>query len=212
MSENALKPSDIAGKPLYEIASEYGDLLDRLEDIAEENQGIIPDDLADDFESLEGAVEVKLENCSMVVRALKIQSETVKSEEVRLRDLRKSIDASALRLKDYMTSNMLRIGKTRSDGELLKVRTRKNPPKALIVDINKVPDEYVVIETKMTAAQLATIKMLISESDCMDDFTEEWKIEKSVPTKPIIDEWKKSSGVFEVDGIVITQNSGVRIW
>lgn len=218
MSENTkLKPSQRAGRPLYQIAREYGEVLDELEALAEQNDGVLPDEAAESFTRLEGEVAQKLENCAMVVRALQQQADTIKQEEQRLRALRKGVEADADRLKDYTAMNMARVGLKRSDGTLLKVRIQANPPKAIVTDLGAVPDDFCVVHLTMSAQDYRRVVDIVEQHQAehgviWDNPDEDWRCEREVRTKPIIAEWKASAGAFEVEGIEIVQNTGLRIW
>ena len=218
---NELKPSQAAGQPLYQIAAEYGDLLDHLMEVAEQNDGVLPDALADEFESLSGELMEKIQNCGMVIKVLAQQVDTIKAEKQRLSDLQRTVENSKDRLKEYTSANMVKLDIKRSDGDLLKVRTQYNPPKCHVVDADEVPDEFAVISLEMSADDWGKVSSLLTDFELE---TDDWGPVRSISTKPIIDRWKKwkkaeeakteddEPSEFDVPGVKITQNIGLRVW
>jgi len=123
---------------LYEIDSIYHGVLDRAKAIAEENEGVIPDDLSAELDAIEMTREQKIEN---VVKAFKNESalaDMIRSEIKTLQSRIASHDSSAEWLKKWL-SMFVQIGEKFEFGSG-KISWRKSS--SVVVDETQLPDEY----------------------------------------------------------------------
>ena len=121
---------------LYELKTDYLEIQQLIEDGAE--------GLEDTLESLEAAIEDKLEGIGKVCRNLDGEVAALKAEEKRLADKRKSIENNMKRLKQYAQDTML-------DSDMKKVKTplftfniQKNAPSVSVIDDALIPKHYYV--------------------------------------------------------------------
>lgn len=102
------------------------------------------DGLNDTLESIDAAIEEKLENIGKVIRNLDGEVSALKSEEKRLADKRKSIENNIKRLKDYAEDNLTVTGKDKLKVGLFTFAMQKNPPSVQINDESLIPKRYYV--------------------------------------------------------------------
>lgn len=130
---------------LYEISQEFLNLQSLLE-----SGEIDQDTFNDTIEAIDCAFEDKARNCMMIKRQLEADSESIKAEIERLSVLKKSAEASAERITDYLRDNMATTGKDKLDLGLFKLTLRQPTKKLDVLDESLIPAEYwvVVPETK----------------------------------------------------------------
>ena len=87
---------------LYEINQEITDIVESIYSHAEENEGEIPDSLAEQLDRLESDRSVKIENIVLFIKNIRAESDAIKSEEKKLSDRRKSNDNKADSLEEYI--------------------------------------------------------------------------------------------------------------
>lgn len=119
---------------LYTLSANYQQILSLIEDGQE--------GLEDTLESLEGAIEDKLENIGKVIKTVDAEAAGLKAEETRLADRRKSLEANTKRLKLYAEQSMLDAGVKKSKGALFTFSIQKNPAALDIVDEKMIPKAY----------------------------------------------------------------------
>ncbi|MDB4261572.1 siphovirus Gp157 family protein [bacterium] len=130
---------------LYEITAEMRE-LQVMADIGELTQEMI----ADTLEALDCEFEKKAEAALMVRQGMLAEVAGIDSEIKRLESLKAAPAASAVRLTEYIKSNMLVLGKDKADLGLFKVTLRKATDKLGTIDEDKVPSEFwsIVPESK----------------------------------------------------------------
>jgi hypothetical protein len=112
--------------------------LERAKAIAEENQGVIPDDLSAELDAIEMTREQKIEN---VVKAYKNESalaDMIKAEIKALQSRISSHESGSEWLKKWL-SMFVQVGEKFEFGSG-KISWRKSS--SVIVDETKLPDEY----------------------------------------------------------------------
>lgn len=109
-----------------------------------ENEGALPDELAELLSHVEGSFNEKAERVALFIREMLATGKAIKEEEERLRDRRKSFENASDRLKRYLEANMLQAEKMRIDGKLVTLRIQKNPA-ALHQDRELTQDELAVL-------------------------------------------------------------------
>lgn len=121
---------------IYELTEAYQQIIDRIED------GEM--DLNDTLESIEDALDLKLENTAKIIRTWDAESAAIKAEEDRLKKRRQTRENGAERLKQYIFENMQKVKKEKIEGELFTLRLQNNPSKVNILNDKTIPAHYLV--------------------------------------------------------------------
>lgn len=121
---------------LYELTNDYQKVLA----LAEEGQ-----DITDTLESISGAIEVKAEGITHIIKRLDADNEAVIKEIARLQDIKKRNDTAIENIKNYLFYNMQAIGMTEIKTPLFTAKIQKNPPSVVITDESKVDARYLTI-------------------------------------------------------------------
>lgn len=119
---------------LYELT---GDFL-KVQTMIENGE----DGLQDTLESINLAIEDKLENIGKVIRNLDGEITAFKSEEKRLAERRRTIENEVKRLKLYAEESMKATDNRKVKAGTFTFAIQKNPPSASIVDDSLVPKSY----------------------------------------------------------------------
>lgn len=135
---------------LYELTSEYKELLEMLED-ADLDADVIKDTL----DGVEGEFEMKADAIAKVIAEEKGDAEKIDAEIKRLTARKKTKLNNAERLKKYLESAMGAIGKKKFATALFGFGIRKNAPAVVIDNEEKIPKEWwVEQEPKLDKAGL----------------------------------------------------------
>ena len=130
---------------LYEIDSAYQNLYEAYEAAeTEEDKNAILDTL----DSLDGALEVKLENYGKMYKNAMSDYEALKAEKQRLEKRMKTAQNLALKLKESVKSCLEWHGKSKFTAGIFKYTVRKNPPSVVVDDIKALPSKYVSVVYK----------------------------------------------------------------
>lgn len=124
---------------LYQLQGAYAQIQQMIE--------LGDEDLLDTLESIEDALEEKLESYAMVIRNIESDVEGLKAEEKRLAERRKTMESGIKRMKENMQNAMSSTGEKKIKGEKFTFTVQKNPPSLNIVDDKVIPDEFITIET-----------------------------------------------------------------
>ena len=89
---------------LFEIKSEYENLLQAAFDCAEESEGVIPDDLGNALESVEANYEEKIHNCLLYYKNQQAEADAINAEAKKLSARAKSASNRAEWMKKYLQS------------------------------------------------------------------------------------------------------------
>ncbi|SDH85539.1 virus Gp157 [Aneurinibacillus thermoaerophilus] len=122
---------------LYELADAYQALMDTMQD---EEQAV---SLADTLESIEEAIEAKVENIAKMIKTMDAEAKALKEEEQRLAARRKALEARMDGLKQYALSTLEQAGLTKVKGAILTVGIRNNRP-SVVVDEAALPAEFLI--------------------------------------------------------------------
>lgn len=122
---------------LYELADAYQALMDTMQD---EEQAV---SLADTLESIEEAIEAKVENIAKMIKTMDAEAKALKEEEQRLASRRKVLEARMDGLKQYTLSTLEQAGLTKVKGVILTVGIRNNRP-SVVVDEAELPAEFLI--------------------------------------------------------------------
>ena len=128
---------------LYELTSEYLDLLAMLED-----PDVDEDLINDTLEGIDGELEVKADGYARVMRQMDADAKAIKAEEERLANRRKSLENRSAVLKSRLQQMMEITGKVKFKTELFSFGIQKNPA-AVVIDeqyIENIPECYLIIQ------------------------------------------------------------------
>lgn len=118
---------------LYELTGNYQNVLNLI------SEG---EDLGDTLESLNDAIEDKVENIAKVIKSLDAEIAGYKTEETRLYNRRKSIERNISRLKEYTQHSMEITGKKKIKGQLFTVAIQNNPQSLKVIDEALIPSGF----------------------------------------------------------------------
>lgn len=132
---------------LYQLSSDLAQLETELELAEDDSQRQAA--LAR-FDSAAMAFEQKAAGVIAVLRHLETDVETLKREEERLREIRKSREAARGRLREYVAHclQVADVPKVKTPLGTLYLQTSR--PRVEVVDINVVPDAYIKIKIERT--------------------------------------------------------------
>ena len=124
---------------LYELTSEYLEVLDMLEDDSIEDKVI-----QDTLEGISGEIEEKADNIAKAIKSLKTEAEVIERESKRLDGRKKMLLSNADRLKKYLEKSMIATDKRKFKTPLFTFGIRNNQPKLVIDDETKIPKKYLI--------------------------------------------------------------------
>lgn len=124
---------------LYELTSEYLEVLDMMEDDSIEEK-IIKDTL----DSIAGEIEDKADSIAKAIKSLKAEAEVIERESKRLTARKKMLLNNADRLKSYLEKSMIATDKRKIKTPLFTFGIRTNQPSLIIDNESKVPKKYIL--------------------------------------------------------------------
>lgn len=126
---------------LYEMQSEYMELLSMLED-PEADEEIINDTL----EAIGGEIEAKADGYARVAFQMDADAAALKEEEKRMYARRTSLEKRSAWLKQRLQEAMEATGKVKFKTALFSFNIQKNPASVVIDEpyIENIPEEYLV--------------------------------------------------------------------
>jgi len=137
---------------LYDLTGSYAQIQQMIEEGADDLSGIL--------ETVEGAIEEKLEGYAMVIRNIESDVEGLKGEEKRLADRRKTMENGIKRMKENMQFAMSSTGNQKIKGEKFTFTVQKNPPALKVLDESLIPIEFVAVTTISTVDKKAIMEHL----------------------------------------------------
>ena len=113
---------------LYSLTTEFATLLDAI------SEGEIPEEaIADTLEGLQGEIDVKIDNVLDAFKTLKAEAEAIRAEEKRLAERRKRKEAAGEQIKEYLATELEKLGKARHESARHSVSFRRSS-KVVILD------------------------------------------------------------------------------
>nr|WP_246316759.1 siphovirus Gp157 family protein [Anoxybacillus ayderensis] len=102
------------------------------------------DALVDTLQSLEDAIEEKVENIAKLIRNLEADAKIIKEEEQRLAERRRAIEAKVERLKTYLQEQLEVAGLQKVKRPTITVAIQNNPPSVEIADEKLIPSKFMI--------------------------------------------------------------------
>jgi hypothetical protein len=128
---------------LYALTEEFKTAMSRLEESGFDDQTV-----ADTLEGLKYPLEVKAQNVAAYALNLEAEADAIAQVETRISERRKSIQAKAVKMREYLKANMDRVGITEikaNDGSFC-AKIKKNPPSVVIESEIRLPKQFVKSE------------------------------------------------------------------
>ena len=121
---------------IYELTDAYQQIINLMEESDA--------DLADTLESINEALEVKLENTAKVIRTVEAEANAIKVEEERLKKRRQVMVNNVDRMKQYIFEAMQKTGKDKLKGVHVSLRLQNNPQSVHVINDKAIPAHYLV--------------------------------------------------------------------
>lgn len=146
---------------LYELTSEYEKIQELLETEAEENDGLVSDELLEALTAASDGIDAKVEACAKVVKNLEAERDAVDAERARLKTRSESLGKNIDRLKKAVITAMERSGKAKVKTALFTVYPRESVS-VDYEDEKKLPRDFCATEviTKYKPDKLAMRKFM----------------------------------------------------
>lgn len=108
-----------------------------------------------DLDSLQVALNEKLEACGIWMKNQKALADAIKAEEKALSDRRKSIEKRMERMDGYVLRCLLKTPKQSVETPMVSLKTRKST-RTIIDDESEVPEEFIeqVVTVKVNKAEI----------------------------------------------------------
>lgn len=116
------------------------------------------------FDKLEMSLKEKAENISMVSRKFDANIQAIKTEEERLKKMKKHYESQQSKLEDYLKFNMQKLWMDKLETPLFTISIKESE-ETIIEDITKLPKELKIVEIKA------------SKTDVKKWIKEHWEIE-----------------------------------
>lgn len=123
---------------LYDIAEIYENLENIDDEVA----------VAAAMDSVDAALEEKLESTAKVIRNLEAEADGLEAEEKRLKARKMAVKNRIADIKGYVQQNLEAMGKEKVTSGIFKWSIQANAPSVNILDESLIPDDYWKIERK----------------------------------------------------------------
>lgn len=121
---------------LYKLTQNYQNVLDIAEQLDAET-------LKDTLDSIDEAINIKVENTAYVVKQLDANVATIDTEIKRLQAMKSAQSNNAKNLKFYIQESMEKVGLDKVQGKTIKVAIQNNP-QSVRVENEEALKEYLV--------------------------------------------------------------------
>lgn len=112
---------------LYELTSSYQQVLEIAEQLDAET-------LTDTLDSIEDAIETKVENTAFVIKSLEGNINLIDDEIKRLQAMKQTQQNNVQSLKEYIQGAMEQVGINKIQGKLIKITIQNNPPSVRLAE------------------------------------------------------------------------------
>lgn len=121
---------------LYDIADNYRELLEKIED-----DKIPSEAIGDTIEAIEGEFSNKVDNIACMIKEMTYKAEALKQESAILTERKNTILNKIEALKDYLRLSLTKAGKTKIENKRSEVRVGKPSESVKITDIELLKDK-----------------------------------------------------------------------
>lgn len=125
---------------LYELASEYQEILER----SYNSDGEIDKSYLEKLSSLEGDIKEKSLNIASIVKTIESDIEAMKLAEESIEERRKKLEKKSNYLKSYILNNLNNAGLDKVSNAYHELKISKNPPSIRVVDESLIPSFFFV--------------------------------------------------------------------
>lgn len=122
---------------LFELTQSYQQVLEIAEQLDAET-------LKDTLDSINDAVEQKVENTAFVVKQLEANISVIDEEIKRLQAMKGTQTNNIKSLKLYLQESMEKVGLDKVQGKLIKIAIQNNPQGVEVLNENVIPKNYFV--------------------------------------------------------------------
>ncbi|MGM0220035.1 siphovirus Gp157 family protein [Enterococcus sp. AZ126] len=122
---------------LYELTGNYNQVLELAEQLDAET-------LKDTLDSIDEAIEIKVENTAKVVRSLEGNVDAIDAEIKRLTAKKSTLNNNIKGIKSYMQESMEQVGKDKIKGQLFNIGIQNNPQSVNVMDEKKINMNYFI--------------------------------------------------------------------
>lgn len=136
---------------LYEIANSYAEL---------ENSGMEPEFIADTLDGIKGEFEDKVENILKLIKNEQAYAESLKAEAKSFSERAQVSQRKVDSLKEYLVSSIQTAGIKSVRAGSMAVSLRAPSKSVEVIDVSKIPVDYVDFETVTKPDKLAIKKLL----------------------------------------------------
>ena len=147
---------------IYEISAQIRDVQQRIEEYAEEHDGLIPDDMDMLLDALTGSLENRLLNLARWVKEMQAESDAVKEQARKLSERARITADRADCIKTYIASRVP-IGEPLKDSDTV-ISWRKSTQCVITNEAMITDDWFKVTRTP----RIADIKKAIQSGDVID--------------------------------------------
>lgn len=137
---------------LYEMTGQYLEALDFLTD---PENGVDEITIKDTLESIDSEIDEKMLNVGRFILELEHQAEGIKSAMDRMAARRKTAEARAQWLKDYLKSAMEHTGKHKVSDADIALSLARLPPSVIVDDELLIPSEFKRTKTEISIDKTA---------------------------------------------------------
>ena len=127
---------------LYELSQNFRNLQQVLENAGEDEN--LKELVINSMKELECDLSTKVENIVRLIKNLQAEVEALKAEEKRLAKERKIRENKIENLQGYLFDTINGLEKREVEGGIFTVSIKKNPPKAIVEDLNAIPKQFIV--------------------------------------------------------------------
>lgn len=127
---------------LYELSQNFRNLQQVLENAGEDEN--LKELVINSMKELECDLSTKVENIVRLIKNLQAEVEALKAEEKRLAKERKIRENKIENLQGYLFDTISGLEKREVKGGIFTVSIKKNPPKAVVEELNAIPKQFIV--------------------------------------------------------------------
>ena len=137
---------------LYEINNMLEEAINEINNIAEDNEGDVPESWSSLLDEIQMERDKKLLDVARYLKSLDAKAAAIKAEEKALNERRKSLESASNRMKSYIEQNITKGEKIEDANTSLSWRKSK---RVIVDNEDEISEKYCIVERKI---QLTPIK------------------------------------------------------